>query len=153
MYLIILNSVTLIITLLNVFVCVHYYFPVHTEIIFQWCVISMVYLQLIQYGISSLSLYPTVSIHTQFLCCIRVFEECRKVVPLEAYVKSCTSDVCSSATSGCTSLQAFASACAKEGVCVDWRSSTNGECGKVTHVSFTQPYKHVYSIVYLMTYS
>lgn len=66
-----------------------------------------------------------------FLCCVRVFEACWKVVPLTAYVEGCKSDVCTTTTSGCASLQAYASACAKAGVCIDWRNATNGECGKV----------------------
>ncbi|MCI4383834.1 hypothetical protein PGIGA_G00031110 [Pangasianodon gigas] len=56
-----------------------------------------------------------------------VFEECRSIIPLEPYMKSCKQDVCSG-NPGCTSLQAYASACAKAGVCVTWRNYTNGEC-------------------------
>ncbi|XP_048119449.1 intestinal mucin-like protein [Alosa alosa] len=57
-----------------------------------------------------------------------IFEACRKVVPSGAYVEGCKSDVCTKTTSGCASLQGYASACAQAGVCVDWRDSTNGEC-------------------------
>uniref|UniRef100_A0AAY4ERP8 Uncharacterized protein n=1 Tax=Denticeps clupeoides TaxID=299321 RepID=A0AAY4ERP8_9TELE len=58
----------------------------------------------------------------------QVFEECHKVVPPQPFVDGCTSDVCKSSTTGCSSLQAYASACAKKGICIDWRSSTNGTC-------------------------
>lgn len=68
----------------------------------------------------------------------QVFEACWKVVPLSAYVEGCKSDVCTTTTSGCDSLQAYASACAKAGVCIDWRNATNGEC------AYTCPATKVY---------
>ncbi|KAK2868903.1 hypothetical protein Q7C36_000774 [Tachysurus vachellii] len=58
---------------------------------------------------------------------ISAFEECRSIIPFEPYMNSCEQDVCSGKPS-CTSLQAYASACAKAGVCVNWRNYTNGEC-------------------------
>lgn len=56
------------------------------------------------------------------------FEDCRKAIPPEPYAESCKVDVCTTKVSGCTSLQAYASACGKKGFCVDWRNYTNGEC-------------------------
>uniref|UniRef100_A0AAY4ERJ2 Uncharacterized protein n=1 Tax=Denticeps clupeoides TaxID=299321 RepID=A0AAY4ERJ2_9TELE len=58
----------------------------------------------------------------------QVFEECHKVVPPQPFVHCCTSDVCKSSTTGCSSLQAYASACANMGICINWRTSTNGTC-------------------------
>uniref|UniRef100_A0A8B9HTF2 Mucin 5.1, oligomeric mucus/gel-forming n=1 Tax=Astyanax mexicanus TaxID=7994 RepID=A0A8B9HTF2_ASTMX len=77
-----------------------------------------------------------------FPLCVRVFEDCRKAIPPEPYVESCKVDVCTTTESGCTSLQAYALACGKQGFCVDWRNYTNGECGDVywsAPLMFLQP--------------
>ncbi|XP_073669522.1 intestinal mucin-like protein [Paramisgurnus dabryanus] len=58
-----------------------------------------------------------------------LFEKCRMLVPHEPYVKACNLDVCHmSETIGCSSLQAYADECAMAGICVDWRSATDGAC-------------------------
>ncbi|XP_072922375.1 mucin-6-like isoform X1 [Hemitrygon akajei] len=57
------------------------------------------------------------------------FEKCRRKINLNEYVESCTFDHCTmNSTADCSSLETAALACAGAGVCVDWRSSTNGTC-------------------------
>uniref|UniRef100_UPI00398E3CE9 mucin-2-like isoform X14 n=1 Tax=Pristiophorus japonicus TaxID=55135 RepID=UPI00398E3CE9 len=57
------------------------------------------------------------------------FEQCRRKINLDKYIKICTFDHCAlNGTIDCSSLEAAASACASKGVCVDWRSFTNGLC-------------------------
>ncbi|XP_078090736.1 mucin-5AC-like [Mustelus asterias] len=57
------------------------------------------------------------------------FEECRKKINLDKYIKTCVFDHCAlNATIDCSSLETAALACASVGVCVDWRSFTNGVC-------------------------
>ncbi|XP_017556592.2 mucin-5AC-like [Pygocentrus nattereri] len=59
----------------------------------------------------------------------QVFKECRKLSPHELFYEACKYDVCRMGnSSGCYSLEAYASACADASVCVDWRNSTNGLC-------------------------
>ncbi|XP_018416845.1 PREDICTED: mucin-5AC-like [Nanorana parkeri] len=61
-----------------------------------------------------------------------VFEECHNVVPPEPFYQACVSDGCIK-TEGevlCSSLQSYARLCGIEGVCIDWRDSTNGVCPK-----------------------
>lgn len=76
--------------------------------------------------------HATLTKFNVFLSLISVFEECRSIIPFDPYMKSCKQDVCSG-KSACTSLQAYASVCAKSGVCVAWRNYTNGECGERLH--------------------
>uniref|UniRef100_UPI0037E7A551 mucin-2-like n=1 Tax=Semicossyphus pulcher TaxID=241346 RepID=UPI0037E7A551 len=54
-----------------------------------------------------------------------VFEPCLSVVPPGPFFNSCRSDNCNTT---CTSLETYAAECAKEGVCIDWRNATNGQC-------------------------
>ncbi|XP_034143224.1 intestinal mucin-like protein [Esox lucius] len=57
----------------------------------------------------------------------KVFEACHKAVSPDGFVQACREDVCN-AKSSCSSLEAYASECAKRGICIDWRNSTSGEC-------------------------
>ncbi|XP_035538111.1 intestinal mucin-like protein [Morone saxatilis] len=59
-----------------------------------------------------------------------VFEACHKVVDYSPFVVACEFDICHMHINhiGCTSLQTYADACAESGVCIDWRSATNGLC-------------------------
>ncbi|OCT83927.1 hypothetical protein XELAEV_18022066mg [Xenopus laevis] len=61
-----------------------------------------------------------------------VFESCHNVVPPEPFYQSCVSDGCNNpeGTLLCSSMQMYAMFCSLEGVCVDWRNSTNGTCSK-----------------------
>lgn len=57
-----------------------------------------------------------------------IFEECRKKLNWESFYQECKSSSCNCDSGGdcecmCTAVAVFASACAKEGVCVDWRSN------------------------------
>ncbi|XP_016122936.1 mucin-2 [Sinocyclocheilus grahami] len=54
-----------------------------------------------------------------------MFMKCHGVVPYENYYEACKYDVCHMKKSsiGCTSLEAYALICGKEGICVDWRTS------------------------------
>ncbi|OCT81798.1 hypothetical protein XELAEV_18024306mg [Xenopus laevis] len=70
-----------------------------------------------------------------------VFEPCHNIVPPEAFYQSCVSDGCNNpeGTLLCSSLQTYALFCSLEGVCVDWRDSTNGTCS--TNCSSEMVYK------------
>ncbi|XP_051001069.1 intestinal mucin-like protein [Acomys russatus] len=59
-----------------------------------------------------------------------LFSQCHPFVPPKHYYEACLFDSCYVPGSGmeCASVQAYASLCAKEGVCVDWRSRTQGAC-------------------------
>ncbi|XP_068596039.1 intestinal mucin-like protein [Brachionichthys hirsutus] len=59
-----------------------------------------------------------------------VFKKCHDVVSPQTYYSSCVFDVCAEASTAvsCSSLEAYALACAEESVCVDWRKTTNGQC-------------------------
>uniref|UniRef100_A0A674A7Z4 Intestinal mucin-like protein n=1 Tax=Salmo trutta TaxID=8032 RepID=A0A674A7Z4_SALTR len=70
-----------------------------------------------------------ISLNHYVLFCQRVFEECHKAVSPDAFVQACRSDVCYNANSSCSSLEAYASECANKGICIEWRKSTDGECG------------------------
>ncbi|XP_058622663.1 mucin-2-like isoform X1 [Onychostoma macrolepis] len=54
-----------------------------------------------------------------------MFMKCHEVIPYESYYEACKYDVCHMGKSsvGCTSLEAYALLCGKEGICVDWRTS------------------------------
>ncbi|KAJ3594132.1 hypothetical protein NHX12_006464 [Muraenolepis orangiensis] len=58
-----------------------------------------------------------------------VFESCHPLVPFEHYKEACIFDGCNTQLEmGCTSIQAYAAACNKAGVCIDWRNNTDGIC-------------------------
>ncbi|KAK9952106.1 hypothetical protein ABG768_017964 [Culter alburnus] len=54
-----------------------------------------------------------------------IFVKCHEVIPYESYYEACKYDVCHMRMNsiGCTSLEAYAQLCGKEGVCVDWRTA------------------------------
>ncbi|XDV53251.1 hypothetical protein PO909_021807 [Leuciscus waleckii] len=54
-----------------------------------------------------------------------IFVKCHGVIPYENYYEACKFDVCHMGknSTGCTSLEAYAQLCGKEGICVDWRTS------------------------------
>ncbi|NXO00106.1 MUC2L protein, partial [Rhinopomastus cyanomelas] len=59
-----------------------------------------------------------------------VFKPCHKAVQPERYYAACVFDSCvlPSLDLECSSLQIYAATCADQGVCIDWRSHTNGVC-------------------------
>ncbi|XP_040264809.1 mucin-5AC-like [Bufo bufo] len=59
-----------------------------------------------------------------------VFEKCHSVVPPEPYYQACVTDGCTKSQGDilCSSLQSYARICGIQGVCLDWRNSTNGLC-------------------------
>ncbi|XP_034729848.1 intestinal mucin-like protein [Etheostoma cragini] len=57
-----------------------------------------------------------------------VFAPCNTVIPPGPFVKSCVSDICNNGDNTCSSLEAYATDCSNAGVCIDWRSATNGQC-------------------------
>ncbi|NXJ71543.1 MUC2L protein, partial [Rostratula benghalensis] len=59
-----------------------------------------------------------------------VFEPCHNFVRPEKYYAACVFDSCvlPSLDLECSSLQIYAATCADQGVCIDWRSHTNGVC-------------------------
>ncbi|NWU70226.1 MUC2L protein, partial [Pterocles burchelli] len=59
-----------------------------------------------------------------------VFEPCHGFVRPDKYYAACVFDSCALPESDleCSSLQIYATTCADQGVCIDWRSHTNGVC-------------------------
>ncbi|XP_035855779.1 intestinal mucin-like protein [Sander lucioperca] len=59
-----------------------------------------------------------------------VFEACHKVIDYTPFVLACEFDICHMHINhvGCTSLQTYADFCAESGLCIDWRSATDGLC-------------------------
>ncbi|NXU54485.1 MUC2L protein, partial [Turnix velox] len=59
-----------------------------------------------------------------------VFEPCHSFVRPDKYYAACVFDSCvlPSLDLECSSLQVYAATCADQGVCIDWRSHTNGVC-------------------------
>ncbi|KAM9860598.1 mucin-5B-like [Aulostomus maculatus] len=60
----------------------------------------------------------------------RVFEPCHEIIDPRPFVVGCEFDMCNTHRHdiGCTSLQTYATLCAQNGVCIDWRSATKGRC-------------------------
>ncbi|XP_067915134.1 mucin-2-like isoform X2 [Heterodontus francisci] len=57
------------------------------------------------------------------------FEQCRRKINLDQYIKTCIFDYCAlNSTIDCSSLETAALVCASVGICVDWRPFTNGVC-------------------------
>ncbi|GAA6086195.1 mucin-5AC-like [Tachysurus ichikawai] len=61
---------------------------------------------------------------------INIFKECHELVPYQFFEEACIYDVChmNNEVIGCYSLQMYADQCAMAGICIDWRSATNGVC-------------------------
>ncbi|XP_021022758.1 mucin-2 [Mus caroli] len=59
-----------------------------------------------------------------------LFSQCHTFVPPKHYYEACLFDSCYVPGSNmeCASVQAYATLCAKEGVCIDWRNHTQGVC-------------------------
>ncbi|XP_069865731.1 mucin-5AC [Dipodomys merriami] len=59
-----------------------------------------------------------------------VFQPCHASVPPQPFFEGCAFDHCYSTDIQvqCSSLELYASLCASFGVCIDWRSRTNGSC-------------------------
>uniref|UniRef100_A0A3P9DUG0 CTCK domain-containing protein n=1 Tax=Maylandia zebra TaxID=106582 RepID=A0A3P9DUG0_9CICH len=49
-------------------------------------------------------------------------------VPPGPFVTSCVFDTCNLGKNSCCSLEAYATECSNEGICIDWRNATNGLC-------------------------
>uniref|UniRef100_UPI003AB02701 mucin-2-like n=1 Tax=Centroberyx gerrardi TaxID=166262 RepID=UPI003AB02701 len=86
---------------------------------------------------------PTCNPEFYYICEIimsRVFEECHKVIPPQAFYEACKFDVCHmpNTTVGCSSLEVYATKCAEAAICVDWRNSTKGQC------EYTCPENNIY---------
>lgn len=60
-----------------------------------------------------------------------VFAPCHEVIPPGPFVTSCSSDICNGLNNTCSSLEAYATQCSNAGICIDWRTSTDGQCGKI----------------------
>ncbi|XP_051001071.1 mucin-5B [Acomys russatus] len=60
----------------------------------------------------------------------QVFAECHRLVPPDAFFRTCVSDHCSAnfTDSLCQSLEAYAALCRTQGVCTNWRNATGGLC-------------------------
>uniref|UniRef100_A0A4W5LXI2 VWF/SSPO/Zonadhesin-like cysteine-rich domain-containing protein n=1 Tax=Hucho hucho TaxID=62062 RepID=A0A4W5LXI2_9TELE len=61
-----------------------------------------------------------------------VFQQCHNVIPAQPFFEACKFDVCHmpNISIGCSSLEVYAVRCAAAGVCINWRNSTNGRCGR-----------------------
>ncbi|KAG7468762.1 intestinal mucin [Solea senegalensis] len=57
-----------------------------------------------------------------------VFAPCNEYISPGPFVATCQSDICNYNNHTCESLDAYATECASEGYCIDWRNSTNGQC-------------------------
>nr|XP_020479275.1 intestinal mucin-like protein [Monopterus albus] len=57
-----------------------------------------------------------------------VFAPCHEVIPPGPFVTSCSSDICNGLNNTCSSLEAYATQCSNAGICIDWRTSTDGQC-------------------------
>ncbi|XP_069595425.1 mucin-5B-like [Ranitomeya imitator] len=61
-----------------------------------------------------------------------VFADCHKIIDPNHYYEACAFDACRMRNNSeeivCSSLEAYASLCIANGICVDWRSKTNGHC-------------------------
>lgn len=58
-----------------------------------------------------------------------VFKECHKVIPPRPFYEACKYDVIHiNNSTGCSSLETYASLCARESICVSWRNATEGLC-------------------------
>ncbi|KAM9221912.1 mucin-5AC [Dugong dugon] len=70
----------------------------------------------------------------------KVFELCHKVIPPWPYYEGCVFDHCHMRDPkvACSSLEIYASLCASQHVCIDWRGLTNNTC------PFTCPVHQVY---------
>uniref|UniRef100_A0A3B3Z8T9 VWFD domain-containing protein n=1 Tax=Periophthalmus magnuspinnatus TaxID=409849 RepID=A0A3B3Z8T9_9GOBI len=62
---------------------------------------------------------------------LSVFKECHEVINPDPFYKACKYDVWYMRNStGCSSLEAYASLCLQNSICVSWRNATQGLCGK-----------------------
>ncbi|PWA32799.1 hypothetical protein CCH79_00018027 [Gambusia affinis] len=57
-----------------------------------------------------------------------LFTPCHSFISPSPFVSSCTYEICNGGNDTCSSLEAYAAECSKAGVCIDWRSDTNGLC-------------------------
>lgn len=62
-----------------------------------------------------------------------IFEPCHEIIAPGPFVKSCRSHICNGGNNSCSSLEAYATECAKRGVCINWRNATKGECGEINN--------------------
>ncbi|XP_006508716.2 mucin-5B isoform X1 [Mus musculus] len=60
----------------------------------------------------------------------QVFAECHRLIPPDAFFRSCVSDHCNANITDmlCQSLEAYAALCRAQGVCTNWRNATGGLC-------------------------
>uniref|UniRef100_A0A3B5L9S0 VWFD domain-containing protein n=1 Tax=Xiphophorus couchianus TaxID=32473 RepID=A0A3B5L9S0_9TELE len=57
-----------------------------------------------------------------------LFTPCHSFISPAPFVSSCTYEICNGGNDTCSSLEAYAAECSNAGVCIDWRSDTNGLC-------------------------
>lgn len=64
---------------------------------------------------------------------IRNLTGCHSAIPPHPYYEACVVDGCSAQRqkAECQSLETYAALCGFHGICVDWRSKTNGQCGEL----------------------
>ncbi|XP_027137214.1 mucin-5B [Larimichthys crocea] len=77
------------------------------------------------------SVPPSTTSCTPVICDLltsSVFQPCHSVISPDRFVEICKSNSCNSGNTTCTSLEEYASQCSNEGICIDWRNATNGEC-------------------------
>uniref|UniRef100_A0A3B3VZS3 VWFD domain-containing protein n=1 Tax=Poecilia latipinna TaxID=48699 RepID=A0A3B3VZS3_9TELE len=84
-------------------------------------------------GISCVSpSLPSVTPFSAILICnyglCSLFTPCHSFISPAPFVSSCTYEICNGGNDTCSSLAAYAAECSNAGVCIDWRSDTNGLC-------------------------
>ncbi|XP_072290529.1 uncharacterized protein muc5.1 [Eucyclogobius newberryi] len=58
-----------------------------------------------------------------------VFKDCHNAINPDFFYEACKYDVMyMNNSTGCSSIEAYSSLCAKEGICVNWRNATDGLC-------------------------
>lgn len=73
-----------------------------------------------------------------FVCLLSVFKACHKEIPPKPFYEACKFDVChvKNDTMACSSLEAYALMCSESSVCISWRNSVKGLCGRRTTYCF-----------------
>lgn len=70
------------------------------------------------------------------MCHYRVFADCSRRLDLSQLERNCRFDSCGRNDMACSPLEQAVEECKKAGICVNWRTLTNGTCGNLTFFLF-----------------